>query len=143
MAKKNEIEKKEQEVIEEPVLAKEFEYENVGNVKYDIPKATSIFDLKAQVPFRMIQNGVKTVSAGIKVRIPEGHIGLVLTDSVLDAKTQVCVLGAPIVIRPELEAKEVMITLKMFGAGYKIFNMGDKLGEMLILPAKEVKVIKK
>lgn len=138
----NEVkEVKEETVVEKPALAQDFEYQNTGNVPYDLPKEVSVIELKAQVPFRMSQNEVKTVTTGLKVRIPEGYVGIITGDP--DPKTQVEILGSPVILEPTLEMQEVMVTLKMFGYIYKIYNMGMPLGYLTLIPAKTVKAIKK
>ena len=142
---KKEVVEEKTEIKEEEVvtLAKEFEYENTGNLPYNLSKNIYTFDLKAQVPFRMVPGDIKMMNTGIKVRIPEGFIGIIHTDDQINIKTQVCVFGSPIILVPELEAKEVAVALKMFGTGYKIFNMGDKIASFTLIPTKEVKTDKK
>ena len=142
---KKEVVEEKLEVKEEEklTLAKEFEYENIGNIPYNLSNNIYTFDLKAQVPFRMVAEDIKMISAGIKVRIPEGYIGIVHTDTDVNIKTQVCVFGSPVILTPEFEAKEIIVALKMFGTGYKIFNMGDKIASLTLIPVKEVKTSKK
>ena len=110
-----------------------FEYSSTGNIPYRFDENDAVFDLKAQTPFRINSGEVRTISAGIKVRIPDGFIGMVVSSDV-NVKTQVCVLGAPVILLPSDEEKEVVITIKMFGYGYKIYNMGDKLASLLLIP---------
>ena len=132
----------EEEKIEEPILATSFEYSSIGNVNYDFDKGDNVFELKAQTPFRMNQGDIRIVTAGLKIRIPEGFVGFVVNGDI-NPKSQVCVLGSPILITPEFEEKELLITLKMFGYGYKIYNMGDVMAKLIILPSKTIKIEKK
>lgn len=140
--KKEDSVKTEEEKIEEPTLATAFEYSSVGNVAYDFLKENVVFDIKAQTPFRMNPGDVRTISSGLKIRIPEGYVGLI-TSADVNVKTQVCVLGAPVILEPSIEPKEILVTLKMLGYGYKIYNMGDKLASLVLLPWKPVKTEKK
>lgn len=117
-------------------------YESVGNIKYDIPKSVSSIDLKAQVPFRMNGGDARLVSTGLKLEIPEGCIGLIVSAGDISVKNQTGILGGTQVVLPG-EMKEIFITLKMFGPGFKVFNMGDTMATLIILPASFIPAIQK
>lgn len=131
-----------EEEKKEPVFASDFEYESIGNCPYDFDKDASVFTLKAQVPFRMNRDDVRVISTGIKVRIPDGCIGLI-TNCDIDPKSQVQILGAPVIILPSVEKKEIMVALKMFGYGFKVYKMGDDVAKLVIIKSKAIKSVKK
>ena len=131
-----------EEEKKEPELASDFEYKSIGNFPYDFDKDSLVFTLKAQVPFRMNHDDMRVISTGIKVRIPDGCIGLI-TNCDIDPKSQVQILGAPVIVLPSIEEKEIMLTLKMFGYGFKIYKMGDDVAKLVIIKSKAIKSVKK
>lgn len=130
----------EEVVAEKPTRKKaKFEYKCVGNTKYEFPESGNIFDLMAQTPFRMTSGDVRTVTSGLKVRIPEGYVGF-LVSAKPEAKSQVCVLNSPVLLPQSDTEFEVMVTLKMMGMGYKIFAMGDVIAKLVVFRLDPVPV---
>lgn len=151
MAKKNETEEKTvvkekkpaaEQITAAPELASDFEYRSVGNVPYDFDKEALFFSLKAQVPFRLNHDDVRMISTGLKVRIPDGYIGLIL-NSEADTKAHIEIVGSPVILTPSIEEKEIFVNVKMLGYGYKIYKMGDEVARLLLIKTKPVKSVKK
>ena len=106
-----------------------FEIESTGITNYNI---SNIMDLKAQIPFRMNPNDIKTINVGLTVHIPNDAIGLIVSDGQMSVKNQVGVLGGPIMLMPG-STQEINVVLKNFGNMFKIYNLGDTVAKLVLV----------
>lgn len=86
-------------------------------------------DLRCLNKTEVIGGAQATISTGIAVAIPEGHVGLIWDKSGLSAKHQLKVMGGVI---DSGYTGEVLVTLHNLSNQAKQFDAGDKIAQMII-----------
>jgi dUTP pyrophosphatase len=79
------------------------------------------------------------IPTGICIAVPPFHAGLVLSRSGLAAKHQVAITNAPGLIDPDYRG-EVFLLLENRGQDPFTYRRGDRLGQLLIVPAPPVRL---
>ena len=74
----------------------------------------------------------KTISSGMRIKIPEGTVGFVCPRSGLASKYSVTVGNAPGVLDSGFSG-ELKVILIAHGEGYRI-NKGDRIAQLVIVP---------
>lgn len=77
------------------------------------------------------------IPTGLCFAIPPGYAGLVLSRSGLAAKHQVAITNAPGLVDPDYRG-EVFLLLENRGSKPFRYRRGDRLGQLLIVPAPQV-----
>jgi dUTP pyrophosphatase len=99
-------------------------------------------DLRAAVeptfaPIILYPGRMHKIPTGLCFAIPPGHAGLVLSRSGLAAKHQVAITNAPGLVDPDYRG-EVFLLLENRGSEPFSYRRGDRLGQLLIVPAPPV-----
>lgn len=99
-------------------------------------------DLRAAVevtfePISLYSGRMHKIPTGLAFAIPSGHAGLVLSRSGLAAKHQVAITNAPGLVDPDYRG-EVFLLLENRGSEPFRYRRGDRLGQLLIVPAPQV-----
>ncbi len=97
-------------------------------------------DLYAREPVRLEPGKRAVVATGIAVAIPVGHAGLVVPRSGLAAKWGIGVVNAPGLIDAGYRG-EVKVILVNHGAERVDLARGDRIAQLLVVPAPEVTVV--
>lgn len=119
-------------LIKESKKKTEFYYENTSNIAYDLNEETSEIELKAQVPFRMNPGDLRCITAGLKIYLPNGVVGIILNNSKFDSKNQIAIVGNTL-ISSCVETDVTVILKNLSNINYKIYNVGDVLAKLVLL----------
>lgn len=98
------------------------------------------FDLTADEWFTIRPGETAKVSTGLRMAIPEGHVGLVCSRSGLAFNNNVFVLNAPGVIDPDYRGTIAVILHNLDPDAFEI-NRGDRIAQLLIVPTTPVRFI--
>lgn len=101
----------------------------------ELPKAgtqgAACWDLRADDDYFL--HGYGVVGTGLKVRIPDGHVGLVCSRSGLAANHGIFVLNAPGVIDADYRGEVKIILGSVMGEFFKI-TQGERVAQLMVLP---------
>ncbi len=82
----------------------------------------------------------RTVSAGIRLEIPPGHVGMICSRSGLAARQGIVVLNAPGIIDSDFRGDVKVILINLSKEDCKI-NVGDRIAQMVVTPYVRFKII--
>lgn len=97
------------------------------------------YDLIADESLGIPARGWSDVLTGIKVKIPEGHVGLVCSRSGMAKNDGVFVLNAPGIIDPGFTG-EIRVILANMGEDLYYVSAGQKIAQLVIVPLSPVTV---
>lgn len=120
-----------EEIVKESKIKNEFFYENTSNIPYELKDNTTEINLKAQVPFRMNPGDLRLINTGLKICLPKGVIGIIISNGVFDYKNQIGLIGN-VVVNSQVTT-DVTVAIKNFSNTYKIYNVGDVIAKMILV----------
>jgi len=98
------------------------------------------FDLLAVGDWRIPTMDRHVIPCGFSIEIPSGYAGMICPRSGLAAKKGITVLNAPGIIDSDYRG-EVGVCLINLGTADFFINGGDRIAQMLIVPAPERRLI--
>lgn len=99
-------------------------YANIGDAGMDLTSIEDVFFSKGEI---------KIVKTGIRVKIPQGTVGMICPRSGLAAKSGVTVINSPGIL-DGLYRGEVMVALvNLSNTGYQV-TKGDRIAQLVITP---------
>lgn len=96
-------------------------------------KTDAGIDLYSTETFRLLPDQRVLVPAGIKVSIPQGHVGMVCPRSGLAAKKGITVLNAPGII-DQGYLGEVKVNLVNTTGKFQMIERGDRIAQLVVVP---------
>jgi len=104
-------------------------------------KQDACFDLRASVQTRIPGHGYATVDTELAIRIPAGHVGLIMSRSGLASKRGVFVLNAPGIIDAEYTGEIKVVLANMDDRNYLV-ERGDKIAQFTMLPLMDLTMLR-
>lgn len=103
--------------------------------------ADACYDLRASSEEEVLNGGTATVRTDLAIRIPTGHVGLIMSRSGLASKHGVFVLNAPGIIDAEYSG-EIKIVLGNMGKNVYLVERGDKIAQFMMLPLMQLNLLR-
>ena len=97
------------------------------------------FDLRTPYQFAIHGGGSEVIDSGVAVAIPEGYVGFLKSKSGLMCKKNIITDGGVI---DAGYTGTIAVKLTNKGTTPHLFNIGDKITQLVILPIPGVKMIK-
>ena len=104
-------------------------------------KEDACWDLKASSEERVPSHGWATIRTELAIRIPAGHVGLIMSRSGLASKNGVFVLNAPGIIDAEYSG-EIKVVLGNMGDYSYLVERGDKIAQFTVLPLMQLSMLR-
>ncbi len=119
-------------------------YKHLNKRAHDPVKAhkeDACFDLRAAEALTIPRHGYATVCTELAIRIPSGHVGLIMSRSGLASSHGVFVLNAPGIIDAEYAGQIKVVLANMDDDNYLI-ERGDKIAQFTMLPLMQVNMLR-
>jgi len=104
-------------------------------------KEDACFDLRSAEGVTIPSHGYATVCTELAIRIPTGHMGLIMSRSGLASRHGVFVLNAPGVIDAGYTGQIKVVLANMDDFNYLI-ERGDKIAQFTMLPIMQVNMLR-
>lgn len=104
-------------------------------------KADACFDLKASDAITIPSHGWATVRTELAIRIPNGHVGFIMSRSGLSSKHGVFVLNAPGIIDAEYSG-EIKVVLGNMSDNNYLVERGDKIAQFTMMPLMNLSMLR-
>lgn len=95
-------------------------------------------DLYATTPTTIDPDTVSMVDTGIKVAIPDGYVGMVVSRSGLAYRERVVVLNSPGIIDSDYRGVVSVLIWNTHKSNSFHINRGDRIAQLLIVPVEQV-----
>ena len=104
-------------------------------------KEDACHDLRASFEEKIPSHGWNIVRTELAIRIPAGHVGLIMSRSGLAAKHGVFVLNAPGIIDAEYSG-EIKVVLANMGDYTYLVERGDKIAQFMVMPLMQTSMLR-
>ena len=104
-------------------------------------KEDACFDLRASEQITIPSHGFGTARTELAIRIPSGHVGLIMSRSGLASNRGVFVLNAPGVIDAEYSG-EIKIVLGNMDDNNYLVERGDKSAQFTVMPLMQLSMLR-
>ena len=104
-------------------------------------KEDACYDLRASFEDTIPSHGFTTIRTEIAIRVPKGHVGLIMSRSGLATKHGVFVLNAPGIIDAEYSGEIKVVLANMSDNNYLV-ERGDKIAQFMLLPLIDVSMLR-
>lgn len=119
-------------------------YKHLGKHAHDpvkVHKDDACLDLRASEQSTVPSHGYATVRTELAIRIPSGHVGLIMSRSGLASQHGVFVLNAPGIIDAGYTGEIKVVLANMDDFNYVIAR-GDKIAQFTILPLVQFNMLR-
>ena len=103
--------------------------------------ADACYDLRASSEETINPNGFATIRTELAIRVPTGHVGLIMSRSGLASKHGIFVLNAPGIIDAEYSG-EIKIVLGNMGKKTYLVERGDKMAQFMMQPLMQLNLLR-
>jgi dUTP pyrophosphatase len=104
-------------------------------------KEDACFDLRASDSTTIPSHGFGTVRTELAIRVPAGHVGLIMSRSGLASTHGVFVLNAPGIIDAGYTGEIKVVLGNMCDFNYLIAS-GDKIAQFMVLPLMQMSMLR-
>jgi dUTP pyrophosphatase len=104
-------------------------------------KEDACFDLRASQAQTVYPKTYTVARTELAIRIPTGHVGMIMSRSGLASKHGVFVLNAPGIIDAEYSG-EIMIVLASMSDHNYLIERGDKIAQLMIIPLMQLSMLR-
>ena len=104
-------------------------------------KEDACFDLRASEQITIPSHNYATARTELAIRIPSGHVGLIMSRSGLASNRGVFVLNAPGIIDAEYSG-EIKIVLGNMDDNNYLVERGDKIAQFTVLPLMQLSMLR-
>lgn len=104
-------------------------------------KEDACFDLKASEQITISSHSFNTVRTELAIRIPAGHVGMIMSRSGLASKHGVFVLNAPGIIDAEYSGEIKVVLGNMRDNSYFV-ERGDKIAQFTVFPLMQLSMLR-
>ena len=104
-------------------------------------KADACFDLRASEVINIPSHSWATVRTEIAIRIPNEHVGFIMSRSGLASKRGIFVLNAPGVIDAEYTG-EIKVVLGNMSDNNYLVERGDKIAQFTMMPLMNLSMLR-
>ncbi len=104
-------------------------------------KEDACFDLRASEAITVPSHSWTTVRTELAIRIPAGHVGLIMSRSGLASVNGVFVLNAPGIIDAEYSGEIKVVLGNMDDFGYLV-ERGDKIAQFTMMPLMQFSMLR-
>jgi dUTP pyrophosphatase len=104
-------------------------------------KEDACFDLRASDAITIPSRGYGTVRTELAIRIPSGHVGLIMSRSGLSSKHGVFVLNAPGIIDAGYTGEIKVVLGNMDDFNY-VIERGDKIAQFMVQPLMQISMLR-
>ncbi len=104
-------------------------------------KEDACFDLRASDDINVPSHHWATVRTELAIRIPSGHVGLIMSRSGLASKHGVFVLNAPGIIDAEYSGEIKVVLANMNDYAYHV-ERGDKIAQFMVMPMMQISMLR-
>lgn len=104
-------------------------------------KEDACFDLRASEAATVCNHDYTTVRTELAIRIPAGHVGMIMSRSGLAANHGVFVLNAPGIIDAEYNG-EIKIVLANMSKHNYVIERGDKIAQFTMMPLMQLSMLR-
>lgn len=103
--------------------------------------ADACFDIKSSRDITIEPHSYNVVTTDLSIRVPAGHVGMLMSRSGLASKHGVFVLNAPGIIDAEYSGEVKVVLGNMSGSSYLI-ERGDRIAQFMMLPLMQVSMLR-
>ena len=104
-------------------------------------KQDACFDLRASEQASIPGHGYTTIRTELAIRIPNGHVGFIMSRSGLASNRGVFVLNAPGVIDAEYSGEIKIVLANMDDLNY-VVERGDKIAQFTVMPLMQLNMLR-
>ena len=95
------------------------------------------FDLRTPIAFQVYGRGAEVIDTGVHMVLPKGYCGLLVSKSGLNVKHSLTTTG----LVDAGYTGSIRVKVYNNGHGVHIFEKGDKISQIMILPVPEVELV--
>ena len=103
--------------------------------------ADACYDLRASSELNISPNSYSTIRTELAIRVPTGHVGLIMSRSGLASKHGIFVLNAPGIIDAEYSG-EIKIVMGNMSDNNYLVERGDKIAQFTMLPLMQLNLLR-
>lgn len=106
-------------------------YANIGDAGMDLSSIEDVF---------LSRGEIKVIKTGIRVKIPQGTVGLICPRSGLASKSGVTVINAPGVLDENYRGELKVALINVSHTGYQV-TKGDRIAQLIISPCISCEIL--
>ena len=99
-------------------------YANIGDAGMDLTSIEDVFFSKGEI---------KIIRTGIRVKIPQGTVGMICPRSGLAAKSGITVINSPGILDEKYRGELKVALVNLSNTGYQV-SKGDRIAQLVITP---------